>query len=352
VNTKLLSKSSIKIIFLSSLLILAACERVNQSRFFGLGTIISVEIHSTPEKAENFLDDLQSLTDRLQKDLYAWDDGELSKINLSISSGQCAENPSKEIIEVLQIAKTLNSSSDGYFEPGIAPLIELWGFHDASQMPEIPPEHSAIEKKLQTTGSISVLEIKHENICAERFTQLDFGAIGKGWAAKETAELLRAYAIDNALIDFGGDLILKGTKKNNIPWHIGLRHPDAKQAPARFDLETDNTILAVFTSGDYERSYEFQGRRYHHILDPETGYPTNNVRSVTVVHPDPLIADAAATALMVAGHDWQRIAKKMRLSKALVVYADNTIEISRELNNNTSWLDNTLKINVVELKKY
>ena len=348
-----MAKQYYLVLSLVSLFYLAGCERTNQAQFFGIGTIISVEVKTSPSNAKHFINELQTFSDQQQKDLYAWGDGELSELNKALARSECLEGLSKDFLSLLISAKNLSQQSEGLFEPGIAPLVELWGFHDANKMLSQAPNGADIQTHLKNLNSINSLQISGNEACATAPISLDFGAIGKGWAANMVIELLDSYKIDNALIDFGGDMILKGNNAQGKPWKIGLRNPDQKDPPASFELSTNlestNNTLAVFTSGDYERRFEFDGISYHHILDPRTGYPANSVRSVTVIHHDPVLADAAATALFIAGNDWPRIAKKMSVDDVLVIFPNMQAEITSSLQTKTTWLNKQYQPKIVTL---
>lgn len=371
-RSKSIHRHLFTLLLITGLLFLSACERANHAQFFGISTLISVELKAKPKVAEQFVRELQALSLQQQQQLYPWGDGELFQLNQTLMQAACANAVSDDLNTLLKQAKTLNRQSNFLFEPAIAPLVELWGFHDVHKMRQQVPDPASIQNTLSTLSSVKNLEIKESGInahtiCASQATQLDLGAIGKGWAASKAADLLKQHKINNAMIDFGGDLILKGKNLDNKPWRIGLRHPDHKSPPARFELMTlnsnnendndnnsgdnnsDNNILAVFTSGDYERAFQHNGQNYHHIIDPRTGYPANAVRSVTVVHPDPVTADAAATALFIAGTDWKTLAKRLSLTQVLVIFPDHSVEISQVLMAKTTWLDDTYRVSVVSL---
>ena len=138
-------------------------------------------------------------------------------------------------------------------------------------------------------------------------------------------DLLRARGIHNAIVNAGGDLRAIGTHGAR-PWHIGIRHPRKDGILASIDSAGDTSI---FTSGDYERLFEVNGKRFHHILDPRTGYPATGTVAVTVVHENGAIADAAATALFVAGPaDWADIARQMGIDRVMLVDSEGTIHMT------------------------
>jgi thiamine biosynthesis lipoprotein len=165
--------------------------------------------------------------------------------------------------------------------------------------------------------------------------QLDVGAFAKGYAVDEAIAILKQRGISNAIINAGGDLRAIG-RHGDRPWHIGIRHPLEPGVIAAIDTQIDES---VFTSGNYERFYDFEGHRYHHIIDPRSGYPSTGTLSVTVIGNNAATADAAATALMIAGpNEWDRVAGQMGIDKAmliddqLTVYMTSAMQQRVELN--------------------
>jgi thiamine biosynthesis lipoprotein len=160
-----------------------------------------------------------------------------------------------------------------------------------------------------------VLEGTHVS-STNRAVQLDFGAFAKGYGVGRAVEHLRRMGIENLIVNAGGDLRAIGAHGNR-PWRIGISNPTAQGVIASVEINHDE---CVFTSGDYERFFEFRNRRYHHIIDPRTGYPARGTTSVTVIHKDGGTADAAATALFIAGPDqWQTIAHAMGVRDVLLI---------------------------------
>jgi thiamine biosynthesis lipoprotein len=134
--------------------------------------------------------------------------------------------------------------------------------------------------------------------------------------------------IKHAIISAGGDLKTIGSHGDR-PWSIAIQHPRMDTWIAQMETQGEESI---FTSGDYERYYEYKGKRYHHILDPRTGYPATGVQSVTVIHTDSGLADAAATALFVAGAEkWLEIAKKLQLKQAMLIDDNGTVFVTPEM---------------------
>lgn len=127
--------------------------------------------------------------------------------------------------------------------------------------------------------------------------RINVGGIAKGWACERVVDILRDAGVEHALVSAGGDTRLLGDRRGQ-PWLVGIRDPDdASGVVTRLALVDE----AISTSGDYERYFDEDGVRYHHILDPATGRPTEGIRSVTVVGPDGTITDALSTTLFVLG---------------------------------------------------
>ncbi|MDH5485597.1 MAG: FAD:protein FMN transferase, partial [Gammaproteobacteria bacterium] len=142
------------------------------------------------------------------------------------------------------------------------------------------------------------------------------------------------------IVNAGGDIKAIG-RHGDRPWHIGIRHPrpEPRQNGDVLAAININDNECIFTSGDYERFYDYQGKRYHHILDPRTGWPADQTMSVTVIHSDASLADAAATALFVAGpKDWQTIARKMHLRDVMLVDKQGQIYVTPEMAERLEWI--------------
>jgi thiamine biosynthesis lipoprotein len=155
--------------------------------------------------------------------------------------------------------------------------------------------------------------------------KLGFGGFAKGTAVDTAIEALKQQGIENAIINIGGDLRAIG-RHGERPWRIGIRHP--RQEGQILASVTVNDNESVFTSGDYERYFSYEGQRYPHILDPRTGHPARDNISVTVVHTQAALADAAATALVVAGEQWPEIAASLGIDRVMLMRADGQIEMT------------------------
>ena len=201
-----------------------------------------------------------------------------------------------EIIGLIKIAREVHRESAGAFDITIKPLVQLWGLYKNTQ-PGIP-DPNAIRTTLDVIG-FQHLIIGNDSVTKDRLeVKIDFGGIAKGYAVKECVKVLRNEGVQSALIELGGQVYGFG-KLNKQPWRVGLRHPrDSGVSDVLFINDT-----SVSTSGDYERFFMKDGVRYHHILNPRTGYPTRGIISMSVIMPDPVLADAWSTAFFVIGPD-------------------------------------------------
>jgi thiamine biosynthesis lipoprotein len=178
--------------------------------------------------------------------------------------------------------------------------------------------------------------------------RLDFGGFAKGYSVGEAVQMLASDGIENLIINAGGDLCVRG-KHGRRPWRIGIRHPTTAGVLASIELEGS---ACVFTSGGYERFFEYNGERFHHILDPRTGYPAPQVSSVTVLAQDPALADAAATALFVAGPgEWQNVALAMGIDDVLLVDEAGNAYITPELAEGLQFEQAPASVEIVTLQR-
>lgn len=271
-------------------------------RFPALGTLVEVTLHDVDAAtATAALRALRTALSDMDENWSAWGDGALAQFN----AGSPAD---PALAELMADAETMATASGRLFEPRIGALVELWGFHDGERRPGPPPDADAIQAWLD--GALPV--------------RVDLGAYAKGAALTRAAEVLREHGISNALVNAGGDIVALGDAGNRA-WHVGIRHPRTAGVLAGITLADGEAVL---TSGDYERTFEWADARYHHILDPRTGRPAPATASITVIARDAAHADAAATALFVAGEDWPEVAAAMGVDTVLRVAADGRIELS------------------------
>jgi thiamine biosynthesis lipoprotein len=297
-------------------------DRNIQRTILALGTLITVDIRGADHDAgEVALDKLESYFNAIQRDWYAFGDGELGRINRALSTGKPAPI-SADLGKLIHRSLMLREQSDGWFDPTVGLLVELWGFDDTSETGRIPPDDLAIKRWQQTSPGRSRVRIEDGIITAGTALKIDLGGIAKGTALTRAAAMLTTMGIHSALIDAGGDLIalgLHGQRK----WRIGVRDPQSHGVLGTIELAPGEAILS---SGNYERYFEYQDKTYHHLLDPRTGFPVAHTAGVTVIHTDAERADAAATALMAAGPErFHELARQMGIEFAMLVPTDGEV---------------------------
>jgi thiamine biosynthesis lipoprotein len=229
------------------------------------------------------------------------------------------------------VAKTLEVSrqSGGALDITVYPLVQSWGFF-GPQGPHLPAPRE-IQEDLRHVGYQYVTVQAGVVRKLRPDIRIDLGAVAKGYAVGEAAKVLEAARISSALVDFGGDIYAVGTHHRR-PWTVGVRNPRGEGVVGGFELSGRSTA----TSGDYERFFEQGGVRYHHILDPKTGYPSRGLISATVISSDATLADAWSTAVFVLGKEKSLALteKTPGLEGAVLITPDGAITTSSQLEKN------------------
>jgi len=314
-------------------LLLAACGRSagdeeTRHRFMAMGTLVDVTVWGAPRaEAEAAAREVEALFHDMHREWDPWGDGALGRLNQGLAAG-APVTPDDDLAALLAEAAALTTASQGLFDPAIGALVRLWGFSSEESRPTAPPPAAEVAAQLAGTVPLPALLGADGRVSGPPGAQVDLGGFLKGTAVDRGIALLRARGIEHAIVNAGGDLRAIG-RRGERPWRIGIRAARDTSVLAALEVEHDD---AVFTSGDYERWFDYGGRRYHHVLDPRSGYPAEGIASVTVVHRDAGLADAAATALMVAGRDeWPALADALGVEAVMVVYVDGAIELTEAM---------------------
>lgn len=324
---------------LTLLLLLSACERTPQvetTRFLAFGTLVDLTIAGLPKAdTERAADILEQDFQKMHRAWHAWDPGPLGRVNRLLKETESFSAP-PSVLPLIAKGRELSLQSDRLFNPAIGRLIDAWGFHSNDPEGHRPPSQEAIDSLLASNPQMSDISIKGIMLNnSNPSVKLDFGAFGKGYGIDLAITHLRELGINNAIINAGGDLRAIGSR-NGEPWRIGIRHPSGEGVLATITTQGDESI---FTSGDYERNFTWQGKRYHHIIDPRTGYPAIGTKSITVIHGDAATADAAATALFIAGpQHWHKIAKQMGIRYVLLVDSEDNMHMNPAMQERVQFL--------------
>ena len=200
-----------------------------------------------------------------------------------------------ELLEVLVTVKDMAPATEGRFDVTIAPLLDLWGI--SADHPAVP-EAAQLTRALERVGG-DKLEIDREAArvrLAKPGMAIDLGGIGKGYAIDRAVQVLSRAGVSAGLVEVGGDLYLLGRRAGGEPWRVGVQHPREEGGLLGVLYLADH---AVATSGDYQRFFEVEGVRYHHLLDPRTGRPGRTSISVTVVSRTVMQADLLSTGVFL-----------------------------------------------------
>ena len=238
-------------------------------------------------------------------------DGQLALLN---THGEATVDPA--LRQTIDVARDVAAASDGAFDPTVLPLTELWQFDSGGVVPADDALAAATQRVDWRRVTLTASEVR-----LGAGARLDLGAVAKGAVVDRLGDWLEARDVGTYLLEAGGDLLVAGEKPDRTPWRVWVRHPRDSAAPLTvLEVSPGDGRVGVVTSGDYERGLEVDGVRYHHILDPRTGYPARPMVSVTVLAESAAAADAYATALFVLGPERAREVARRSPVDALLVW--------------------------------
>ena len=269
--------------------------------------------------------------DRLDAMMSVWKDGS-DIVRLNAAAGDHAVPVSAETREVLHVANDISEQTRGAFDVTFAALSGLWKF-DYQDKDNSVPDPAEIAKRLPLINyrDLVVDDAGGTALLKRKGMRVNLGGIGKGYAVDRAVGILRRSGLRDFMIQAGGDMYVAGLK-GGAPWRLGIRDPrgPADRIFASLDL-TDGTFS---TSGDYERFFMKDGRRYHHIIDLRAGQPARLSRSVTLVTDRAVIADALAKGVFILGpDDGMALIERTPGVQGVIVGAKNEVVISSGLRN-------------------
>jgi len=352
---------------LKPILIVAACclaiwgyitynqPRLYHSQSYVFGTLVDISIYGEPEAraralTNHILQDFQ----HLHQQLHAWKPStdnqasELGTLNAAFSSGKQAVNINPRIAKILLDATKLSQQSNGLFNPSIGHLISAWGFQ-RDEFSAVNIDKAHISNLVKANPRMSDIVIKNNTAYSKNpNVKLDLGGYAKGYALDQAADYLRTQQVKNALINIGGNIIALG-QHGDTPWRVGIQHPRKPAAIATLDLADG---WAIGSSGDYQRYFMLDGKRYCHIIDPRTGYPVQHTQAVTVLIPPQAAHSTQAGALSdVASKpifieplaSKAEIAAAMGIQHYMVIDQAAQVFVTPEMQTKLTWLDADFK---------
>lgn len=284
------------VLLLLPTLVSCGADRTREETFFALDTVVTVR--TVGRDAKQALAAVKEQIASANIQFSAHDPAsEVSKINEN--AGQWV-SVSAQILEQLAIAAELQATLPDTFSPFLLSVSEAWGFGKDTDV--LPTKAQIAALLAQIEGATVEIDRAQSRVKIPAQTKIDLGAVAKGMIGKMLTQTLSAYRLTGAYLSLGGNVQLYREKADGTPWRIALTDPAAPQQLLGI-LQTD--AKAIVTSGGYQRYVTApDGTRYHHILDPKTGYPAKSgLASVTVICEDGAWADALSTALFVAGEE-------------------------------------------------
>jgi thiamine biosynthesis lipoprotein len=299
-----------RFVFYALLCFLSACSRPGtyQKTETIMGTEVTVTVVAPSERTgAAAIDAAMAELRRLDEMMSLYKDAsELSRVNLA--AGLRPVKVSPEMLEAVEAAARISELTDGAFDVTMGPLVVLW-------------QMRLREKKTPTEGELALARsrVGYRNIVIDRAAStlflkkpgmiMDLGGVAKGYAADKAAAVLGKRGIRNGIVAIAGDIRAMGTRPGGLPWRIGVQHP---REPGKTLAVLELADKSVSTSGDYERFQIVNRKRYHHIIDPRTGRPSESLISVTVTGGSGALVDPLTTALFIVG-----VEKGMAFASAL-----------------------------------
>ncbi len=263
-----------------------------------LGTIINLKAFGN--KAEKAINQAIERLNNIDDKMSAFkEESDISKINAK--AGFALEAVSKDTFFVVRKAVEYSKILEGTFDPTIRPLVKLWNIGTDKEI--IPGKDKIQEVRKLVNYNDVILDESNQAIMLENKNQaLDVGGIAKGFAADEVREIFYKNNIRSALIDLGGNIFALGNKEDGTPWRIGIQNPFEPRGEFVGILSVKNK--SVVTSGNYERYFMKDGQRFHHIIDPKTGYPSQSkIISATIISDNSIDGDGLSTGIYILGVD-------------------------------------------------
>lgn len=302
-----------------------------------LDTSVSIQATSKSKKVGAQIDSVFAYIKTLEKKLNDYDPNSwVSRLN---SAGGASFPMDPDAYALLTIADSLYQMTDGAFDITIKPLYDLWGFSDSTlvisdSLPRTPPDSLLIKETLKNIG-FNRIRYNRKTIILPKGMQISFGALAKGYALEKAQEFMQRSGFINGQLDCVSSMTFFGQKLAQIV-HIQHPRPETQNTIGNFKLKNGS----LSTSGDYQQYFDYAGQRYHHIIDPNSGYPVQGTYSVTVITPSAAWADGLSTALFLLPPNLAiEKLKQIPQSNAVIYYQDagQTVSLKTEGMKDLDW---------------
>lgn len=333
-------------LWLITILFFSCTQREPSRAEFALGTICLVNLYEqgTNRAYQKIFNRIREIENRMSVNI---PDSDVSRINAA--AGIEPVQVHEDVFTVIERALYFAELSGGAFDPTVGPLVSLWG---------IGTENPRVPRQTEIDEALSLINWRNIELDRQRRSvllkysgmALDLGAIAKGYAADEAAAAAKEAGIERALFDLGGDIVACGIKKDRSLWRVGIQNPNGRRGEF---IGIVNVSASVVTSGVYERFFEKDGTRYHHIFSPFDGYPAqlkhaaqrsaqmkqaaqpeqaadSGLLSVTVIADNAANADALSTAVFVLGYEKGRaLIESLPGTEAVFIFKDLKVRKTR-----------------------
>ncbi|NMA68112.1 MAG: FAD:protein FMN transferase [Desulfitobacterium sp.] len=317
---------------------------------FAMGTVITQKVYgvNVQEIMEEVMEELANLEALLT---FNAPGGDVNKLNENAGKNSVELNP--HTIAILNKSQEVAEVSGGAFDVTVGPLVKAWGI--GTEQPQLL-EESDLEELLPLINYRDLIIEGNKAFLKNEGQMVDLGGIAKGYAGDIAAEIYRSHGIDSAFINLGGNVVTIGSKPDGSPWAVGIndpRSPIAEKMSNNRDYHVGAVTVvnkSVVTAGDDQRYFLYEGERFHHILDPHTGYPAqSDLMSVTLITETSLEADALDTAAYILGlEQGMEMLKKYGSVEAVFITKDKKIYVTEGIKEDFHFLDETGEYEYIE----
>jgi thiamine biosynthesis lipoprotein len=322
---------------------------VYHSQSYVFGTMVELKIVGVDKNhARQLSDQILLRFQDLQERLHPWKPisknqfSELQLLNQAVAKGESI-SVAPDIAEMLQEIKSFSIQSDGLFNPAIGHLIQAWGFQRDEFSP-VEINQEKIAALVNQHPSMADIEVSGTTVSSKNLAvNLDFGGYAKGYALDLAYQILKKNHVENALINIGGNVMALG-KNGEKPWRVGIQHPRKPEPIATLELPDG---WAIGTSGDYQRYFELNGKRFCHLIDPRTGYPVQHTQAVTVLIPPQsskkpqagTLSDMASKPIFIeSALKKAMMVNKLSIDNVMVIDANGQIFITPAFQKKLQWV--------------
>ena len=334
-------------------------EPLYHSQSYIFGTMVDISIYGeSEERARQLSNQILQDFQHLHHQLHAWKPAagnqvsELGKLNQAFSQSKEPATVTPRLASMLSEATDLSIKSQGLFNPAIGHLISTWGFQ-RDEFSAVNIDDKKIKAQVNNNPQMTDIVVEGNRAYSNNpAVKIDLGGYAKGYALDQAAHYLHKQKVKNALINIGGNIIALGQHGDNL-WRVGIQHPRQPTAIATLDLPDG---WAIGTSGDYQRYFMLNGKRYCHIIDPRTGYPVQHTQAVTVLIPPQalgntqagVLSDVASKPIFIETPENKiKAAAIFNIKNFMVIDQHSKVFITQDMAKKLRWVDTNVQFSTL-----